>query len=459
MQRKYLLRYRIEKKFLLIILFSNIAFAQTSLEHKISQMIMVGFPGTELTDTMIVNDIQQRKVGGVILMGYNITSPSQVQQLTNSLQSISQTPLFISVDQEGGRVARLRESNGFENTKTAFEIGTLINKEDTTRDWAGLMASWLLQSGFNVNLAPVADVNVNPLSPAIGLKDRSFSEIPDSVFHHCNWFIDEFNKENIFTTLKHFPGHGSAADDSHDGFTDITNTWADSELIPYQKLIENGFDDFIMSGHLYNANLDSVYPASLSQKVLKGLLRDTLTFDGLIITDGMFMGAITENYTFDEAVTLAINAGNDILLYTSNKLDGKSLVDSIVNIVVDKIDRGIITLERIDESYNRIIMKKQLLTNVKYFANEIIPDAYSIINYPNPFNSSTQISVKIAQSGILSIKVYNIIGELVSEIANSFYEAGTHKLFFNANGLASGVYLLRMNIGEHYSSHKVILMK
>ncbi len=298
-----------------------------------------------------------------------------------------------------------------------------------------------------------------PISPAIGLKDRSFSEIPDSVFYHCNWFIDEFNKENIFTTLKHFPGHGSAADDSHDGFTDITNTWADSELIPYQKLIENGFDDFIMSGHLYNANLDSVYPASLSQKVLKGLLRDTLTFDGLIITDGMFMGAITENYTFDEAVTLAINAGNDILLYTSNKLDGKSLVDSIVNIVVDKIDQGIITLERIDESYNRIIMKKQLLTNVKYFANEIIPDAYSIINYPNPFNSSTQISVKIAQSGILSIKVYNIIGELVSEIANSFYEAGTHKLFFNASELASGVYLLRMNIGEHYSSHKVILMK
>ncbi len=130
------------KKFLLIILFSNIAFAQTSLEHKISQMIMVGFPGTELTDTMIVNDIQQRKVGGVILMGYNITSPSQVQQLTNSLQSISQTPLFISVDQEGGRVARLRESNGFENTKTAYEIGTIINKEDTTRDWAGLNG-WL----------------------------------------------------------------------------------------------------------------------------------------------------------------------------------------------------------------------------------------------------------------------------------------------------------------------------
>ena len=447
------------KKILFVLLLVNFVFAQTSLENKISQMIMVGFPGTELTDTMIINDIQQRKVGGVILMGYNITSPSQVQQLTNGLQSISQTPLFISVDQEGGRVARLRESNGFENTKTAFEIGTLINKEDTTRDWAGLMAGWLLQSGFNLNLAPVADVNVNPISPAIGFLDRSYSAIPETVFFHCDWFIDEFNKKNIFTTLKHFPGHGSAADDSHYGFTDITNTWADSELIPYQKLIENGFDDFIMSGHLYNANLDSVYPASLSQKVLKGLLRDTLTFDGLIITDGMFMGAITDNYSFDEAVTLAINAGNDILLYTSNKIDGKSLVDSIVNIVVDKIDHGIITLERIDESYNRIIMKKQLLTNVKHLADESIPDEYGIINYPNPFNSATQISVKIAQSGILSIKVYNIIGELVSEIVNSYYKTGIHKFFFNANELSSGVYLLRMNIGEKYFTHKIVLMK
>ena len=447
------------KKLLLVFLLISSTFAQTDIRDKISQMLMIGFSGTDLSDTMIVNDIQQRKVGGVILFAANITSPDQVQRLNDSLQSLSQTPLFISVDQEGGRVARLKYSNGFANTETAFEIGTVLNKEDSTRAWANLMAGWLQQNGFNIDLAPVADVDVNPVSPAIGHLDRSFSRISDSVYQHTNWFIDELHKKNIFTTLKHFPGHGSAENDSHLGFTDITNTWADSELVPFKKLIDNGYNDFIMSGHLFNANLDSVYPASLSQNVLTNLLRASLDFNGLIITDGMFMGAITNNYTFDKAVELAINAGNDILLYTTNNLDGKSLVDSVVNIVIDKIDQGVITEDRIDESYNRIMQKKLLLTDIKSIANNIVPDTYNMINYPNPFNSSTQISFSIPQSGILSIKVYNILGEEIKEIVNNYFDAGTHKILFNANELSSGVYLLRMNIGDNYFSHKIILMK
>lgn len=447
------------KKLLLVFLLISSTFAQTDIRDKISQMLMIGFSGTDLSDTMIVNDIKQRKVGGVILFAANITSPDQIQQLNDSLQSLSQTPLFISVDQEGGKVARLKSSNGFANTETAFEIGTVLNTEDSTRAWANLMAGWLQQNGFNIDLAPVADVDVNPVSPAIGHLDRSFSRISDSVYQHTNWFIDELHKKNIFTTLKHFPGHGSAESDSHLGFTDITNTWADSELVPFKKLIDNGYNDFIMSGHLFNANLDSVYPASLSQKILTDLLRDSLGFSGLIITDGMFMGAITNNYTFDKAVELAINAGNDILLYTINNLDGKSLVDSVVNIVLDKIDQGVITEERIDESYNRIIQKKQLLTNVEYLADNLVPDNFNLVNYPNPFNSSTQINFSIPQSGILSIKVYNILGEEIKEIVNNYFDAGTHKILFNANELSSGVYLLRMNIGENYFSHKIILMK
>jgi beta-N-acetylhexosaminidase len=321
------------------------------------------------------------------------------------------------------------------------------------------MAGWLYDGGINIDLAPVADVDVNPTSPAIGNLDRSFSKIPDSVFIQCNWFIDEFHQKNILNTLKHFPGHGSAATDSHLGFTDITATWADSELVPFQKLIQNGYNDLIMSGHLYNANLDSVYPASLSQKILGGLLRDSLGFEGLIITDGMFMSAITENYSFEDAVTLSINAGNDILLYTTNNLNGKSLVDSVVNIVVNKITQGKITETRIDESYNRIMLKKQSLTGLRELADKILPDEYGLISYPNPFNSTTQINVKIAKPGILSIKVYSVIGEEVAEIVNNFYEAGTHKFNFNSRELSSGVYLLRMSIGEKNISHKLILLK
>ena len=447
------------KKLLLIILLSGTIFAQADLRHKISQMLMIGFPGTSVSDTMLINDLQKREVGGVILFAANVESPSQLQQLTTQLKSNSQVPLFISIDQEGGRVARLKASNGYANTSTAYEIGTILNNVFETQSWAGLMASWLYDGGINIDLAPVADVDVNPTSPAIGYLDRSFSKIPDSVFIQCNWFINEFHQKNILNALKHFPGHGSAATDSHLGFTDITDTWADSELIPFQKLIQSGYNDLIMSGHLYNANLDPEYPASLSNKILSGLLRDSLGFEGLIITDGMFMNAITENYSFEDAVALSINAGNDILLYTTNNLNGRSLVDSVVNIVVNKITQGAITETRIDESYNRIMLKKQSLTSIRELADNMLPDEYGLINYPNPFNSSTQINVKIAKPGILSIKVYSVIGEEVAEIVNNFYEAGTHKFYFNSKELSSGVYLLRMSIGEKNISHKIVLLK
>jgi beta-N-acetylhexosaminidase len=422
-------------------------------------MIMVGFSGKTLTDTVILNDLQTRGVGSVILFSGNIESPTQLNQLTTQLHSLSLTPLFIAIDQEGGRIARLRETNGYTATYSAYQIGTIFNDESINRTWASLMAGWLKDAEINLNLAPVADVNINPESPAIGYLDRSFSNIPDTVYNHCNWFIDEFHQKNILNCLKHFPGHGSATTDSHLGFTDITNTWADSELIPYIKLIQNGYDDFIMSGHLFNAEIDSVYPASLSNKTLTGLLRDSLGFDGLIITDGMFMGAISNNYTFDEAVELAINAGNDILLYTTNKLSGKSLVDSVVGIVMNKISEGKITEQRINESYNRIILKKQQLTNVNQNNSEFLPDEFELVNYPNPFNAQTNIVVRIPVDGNLSIKIFNIVGEEVAEIMNDFTSAGTYKFSFNADKLSSGIYFIRMKMQNKIITHKAVLLK
>ncbi|MEP0861435.1 MAG: T9SS type A sorting domain-containing protein [Ignavibacterium sp.] len=447
------------KKILLVLLFTQNFFPQPDLYHKISQMIMVGFSGKTLSDSVIINDLQIRGVGSVILFSGNIESPTQLNQLTTQLHNLSSTPLFIAIDQEGGRIARLRETNGYTSTYSAFQIGTIFNDETINRSWATLMAGWLKDANINLNLAPVADVNVNPESPAIGYLDRSFSRIPDTVFNHCSWFIDEFHQKNIFNCLKHFPGHGSASTDSHLGFTDITNTWADSELIPFQRLIQNGYNDFIMSGHLFNAQIDSIYPASLSNKTLTGLLRDSLGFDGLIITDGMFMGAISNNYSFDEAVELAINAGNDILLYTTNKLSGKSLVDSVVGIVMIKISEGKITEQRIDESYNRIIQKKQQLTNVHQDIIQFVPDDFELLNYPNPFNSQTNIVVKIPTDGNLSVQVFNIVGEEVSELMNEYKTAGIYKFSFNANELASGIYFIRMKMQDKILTHKIVLLK
>ncbi|MBW6458457.1 MAG: glycoside hydrolase family 3, partial [FCB group bacterium] len=220
--------------------------AGITLEDKIAQMIMVGFsPSSDFEDTLYY-DIAYRNLGGVILMGYNIQNPVQVAALCAGLQDHAATPLLIATDQEGGYIARLKASNGFAATPTAYYLGSVLDKEDSTRFWADRMAEWLEHSGINVNLAPVADVNVNPSSPAIGYRERSFSADPCKVADHTGWFASEFHERGIVTALKHFPGHGSAVGDSHLGFTDITQTWIGDELIPYRELITGGYTDMIM---------------------------------------------------------------------------------------------------------------------------------------------------------------------------------------------------------------------
>lgn len=231
-----------------IFLFNNIF---SNIKKKIAQMVWVGFSGTRLNDTIKI-DLSKRNIGGVILFANNISNPNQIKLLNDTIKMFAKTPPFIAVDQEGGKVARLNSTNGFANTYTAYQLGTVFNSEDSTRKQAKLMATWLLQCGFNVNLAPVADVNVNPNSPAIGKLERSFSSNPYNVYLHDKVFIEEFEKQNIITCLKHFPGHGSALQDSHLGFTDISNTWQQYELTPYQNLINNDYSNIIMPGHLYN---------------------------------------------------------------------------------------------------------------------------------------------------------------------------------------------------------------
>jgi len=228
-------------------------------------MIMVGFDNSEISQNTLMNDISNRNLGGVLLFAYNLRYPSQIRSQNSRLQNASEIPLFIATDQEGGIVARLDENNGYESTYTAFELGTQFNSEDSTRKQAAMMADWMSHAGFNMNLAPVVDVNVDPSSPAIGELDRSFSNDEYTVYLHASWFADEFHKRNIATSLKHFPGHGSAVSDSHDGFTDITDTWEDRELDPFKFIIQNDYRDAIMTGHLFKQDWDTNYPASLSK--------------------------------------------------------------------------------------------------------------------------------------------------------------------------------------------------
>jgi len=342
-----------------------------SLEEKIAQMIMVGFKGFEVSDTShVVRDIEEHNVGGIILFDYdmttrtpnrNIENPSQVKELTTKLQSLSETPLFMAIDQEGGRVARLKTERGFAPHVSADYIG---EKDDTdsTRFYASEMADQLQDLGFNVNFAPVVDLNVNPDNPVIGQLDRSFGANPDLVVKHAEIYLDEFNKHNILGVLKHFPGHGSAWNDSHVGMAAVTDTWKPVELEPYQQLANSDLPFAVMTAHVLNKNIDADLPATLSARAQTEMLRDEIGFDGVLFSDDMQMEAIRSFYGLDASVKHAINAGVDVLVFANNSVYQPDIVPDIINIVLKLIDEGEIERATIDESYNRIMRTKNELS-------------------------------------------------------------------------------------------------
>ncbi|MCK5832083.1 glycoside hydrolase family 3 protein [bacterium] len=341
------------------------------LEFKIAQMLMVGFRGTELTDTNhIVEDIEERKIGGVVLYEFdapscfrprNIQSPTQLAALVSDLQALDTIPLLIGIDQEGGYITRLKESYGFPPSVSAQHLGE-VNIADTTQYWASLCANTLQEMGINLNLAPVVDLNINPDCPAIGHWERSYSANPDSVVFHAEIVIEEHHNRGILTTLKHFPGHGSSEDDTHWGMADVTDTWAPVELEPYSQLIEGGYSDLVMTAHISNTNLDPTYPATLSGDIITGILRDSLGYDGVVISDDMMMGAINEYFGLEEALELTINAGVDIIIFSNNTSTyDPNIAQTAIAIIANLVEEESIPRSRIEEAYARVTALKSRL--------------------------------------------------------------------------------------------------
>ena len=329
-------------------------------------MLMVGFKGDSVTDDCdAAREVRDLKVGAIVLFDIdltgeatlgsrNITSKQRLARMTSQLRAWADYPLLIAVDQEGGKVARLKPQYGFQPTVTAEYLGTVDN-EDTTRYYSARLAREMREVGINVNLAPVVDV-LNHDCPAVGHFERSFSTDPATIARHAGWFIDESHRQGVLCTLKHFPGHGNATDDSHYGFVDVTNKWSRLELEPFGRLIASGQADLIMTAHLFNRQIDADYPATLSAKTINGLLRSEMGFDGVVVTDDLYMQAILDLYSIPEALELAINAGADLICvgYNINTGFEADRPFRLVDMIVNSVKQGRIPWERLQESHNRL---------------------------------------------------------------------------------------------------------
>ncbi len=345
---------------------------RAALERKIGQMVLVGFRGMSVDDAgPVVEQIRAGQVGGVVLFDVdalngepvrNIRSPDQVRALVNGLQQTAGGALLVAVDQEGGRVTRLKEQHGFPPTVSQHELAQRGAK--ATREQAAETARTLSQLGINVNLAPVVDLDVNPASPAIGALGRSFSADAQVVSEHARAVIEGHHERGVLTAVKHFPGHGSAAADSHRGFVDVSATWSEAELDPYRALIRDGMVDMVMTAHVFNRNLDPEWPATLSPSTITGLLRQRLGFGGVVVADDMQMGAIAEHYGLETALRQAIVAGVDVITFANNnpRAYEPDIAPRAINIIAALVEDGTISEARIDESVGRIRALRQRLS-------------------------------------------------------------------------------------------------
>ena len=336
-----------------------------TLEQKIGQLFIVGFEGDIINDE-IIDLVNNQEVGGLIYFSRNVVDSNQIITLNNEIKDIKKDiPLFISVDEEGGVVSRVPDeflklpSSGyigkFDDENLSYNIGSIISKE-------------LKSLGFNMDFAPVLDIDSNPNNTVIG--ERAFGNNADIVSKLGIKTMEGLRDGGIIPVVKHFPGHGDTDIDSHYGLPIVTKTLEELnnlEFIPFKNAIENGAD-VVMVSSIILSSIDSEYPATMSKKVTTDILRNKLNFDGVIATDDMTMGAIMDNYNLTDAVIMAINAGNDLILVCHGYDD---IIKSI-SAVKDAVSSNIISEERIDESVYRILkLKEKYRVNDDIISNEI----------------------------------------------------------------------------------------
>lgn len=322
-----------------------------SLDEKIGQLLVVGIEGTEVDEafTAFAGEI---KPGAVILFADNIISAEQLTNLTNSIKSTSAyIPCIIGMDEEGGRVTRLPE-----DVLSMPAALTVASYDDENYCYsAGLqLGKQITGFGLHTGFSPVLDIWTNSENTVIG--DRAYGQTAEQV---CKLGIADMNgvrDAGAIPVVKHFPGHGDTLTDSHYGLPSVTKTKEDlwtTELLPFQSAVENNVPA-MMVAHILCTELDSQYPSSLSYNIVTKLLREEMNFDGVVFTDDLTMGAITDEYTPGEAGVLALNAGCDFLSVCHGYDNAREVFNSVKNAV----EEGRVSEERIDESVKRILKLK-----------------------------------------------------------------------------------------------------
>lgn len=331
------------------------------LRQRIASLLVVGFRGLTISPSdPIAKAIAEDRLGGVILFdrdeelgARNVRTRSQVRQLVADLRALAPgRELIVAIDQEGGKVTRLSPKYGFPAVASEASIGS--KGETSVKTWADGLAATLADVGINLNFAPVVDLNLNPTNPAIGALDRSFSADPAIVSRDAAIEVGAHRDRGVKTALKHFPGLGSASTNTDFGVADVTATWKDVELDPYRELLGLGLVDVVMAAHVVNGQIDPAAPASLSRATVTDLLRGTLGWDGVVVTDDLGAAAITQAFGFEDAIGLALNAGNDLLLFANQHEYEAGLAPRVIDVIDGLVRQGTVSEDRIDEAAARV---------------------------------------------------------------------------------------------------------
>lgn len=331
--------------------------AAMTVEEKVGQLLIGGFEGTEIGD-QATRLVQEYQVGGLILYGRNITGAGQLVTLTNGLKALNGDgiPLFLSIDQEGGGVDRMPPE--VRRTPGAYCVGQ-TGSVPAAQSYGDVLAAECAAFGLNLDFAPVLDVWSNPGNTVIG--QRAFSADARTVAGLGPAAARRMMDQGIIPAVKHFPGHGDTAVDSHVGLPVVDKSpeeLEETELIPFRAAIQSAGTDgqvpAVMVAHILLTQLDPERPASLSPAVVTGLLREELGFAGAVLTDDLTMGAVTQSYGLGEAAVLAVEAGCDILLVCH----GQDSVPAVRTALLEAVASGRITAERLDESVYRILRLK-----------------------------------------------------------------------------------------------------